>query len=75
MLCGRTWEKLETLYDALINMADPSMVSISSLCFENSRDSLLMVILVTQVTLPRWSTERKRERNTSDGLQSMVPKA
>ncbi|POI31970.1 hypothetical protein CIB84_004279 [Bambusicola thoracicus] len=24
VLCGRTWEKLETLYDALISVADPS---------------------------------------------------
>lgn len=37
MLCGRTWEKLEALYDALISVADPSIVSISSLCFENSQ--------------------------------------
>lgn len=29
VLCGRTWEKLEALYDALINVADPSVVSIS----------------------------------------------
>ncbi|XP_035198509.1 dehydrogenase/reductase SDR family member 7C isoform X1 [Oxyura jamaicensis] len=25
ILCGRTWEKLEALYDALISVADPSM--------------------------------------------------
>ncbi|KAM6344566.1 dehydrogenase/reductase SDR family member 7C [Alca torda] len=25
VLCGRTWEKLEALYDALISVADPSM--------------------------------------------------
>uniref|UniRef100_A0A8V5HHH7 Dehydrogenase/reductase SDR family member 7C n=1 Tax=Melopsittacus undulatus TaxID=13146 RepID=A0A8V5HHH7_MELUD len=25
VLCGRTWEKLEALYDALINVADPSV--------------------------------------------------
>lgn len=37
MLCGRSWEKLEALYDALISVADPSMVSSSSLCFENSQ--------------------------------------
>jgi len=35
VLCGRTWEKLEALYDALISVADPSTVSVSSHCSEN----------------------------------------
>ncbi|TRZ19296.1 hypothetical protein HGM15179_007774 [Zosterops borbonicus] len=29
VLCGRTWEKLEALYDALISVTDPSVVDIS----------------------------------------------
>lgn len=31
VLCGRTWEKLEALYDALITVTDPSTVCIHGL--------------------------------------------
>ncbi|OPJ71359.1 dehydrogenase/reductase SDR family member 7C [Patagioenas fasciata monilis] len=38
VLCGRTWEKLETLYDALIRVADPSMTYAPKLIFLDISD-------------------------------------
>ncbi|KAK2515477.1 hypothetical protein Q9233_013990 [Columba guinea] len=38
VLCGRTWEKLETLYDALISVADPSMTYAPKLIFLDISD-------------------------------------
>ncbi|NWW35148.1 DRS7C reductase, partial [Panurus biarmicus] len=39
VLCGRTWEKLEALYDALISVTDPSMVA-DKVCFCRNHTNL-----------------------------------
>ena len=35
VLCGKNWERLENLYDALVNVADPSKVRPSAVSLGN----------------------------------------
>lgn len=37
VLCGKNWERLENLYDALISVADPSKVRPPAVSSDNSR--------------------------------------